>query len=252
MILLWGVAEDQPLAAVARVLERSRARVVFVNQREVFSTSVEIGVDYEVEGRVTLGSRTFDLHTVTAAYIRPYETYAVSDCVGSRTNSDWEHAARCDQLLWASADVAPSLIVNRPASMAASISKPYQQGSLVASGFLVPDTLITTDPDAVREFSERHEIVIYKSVGSVRSIVTRLDRKDSDRLKNVVCCPTQFQEYVPGTDYRVHVVGERVFATRVMSTADDYRYAEHEEKPSTSSVQTFIRRSSNIAVISHV
>jgi len=31
--------------------------------------------------------------------------------------------------------------------------------------------------------------------------------------------------YVPGTDYRVHVMGEEVFACAIRSPADDYRYA---------------------------
>ena len=38
-------------------------------------------------------------------------------------------------------------------------------------------------------------------------------------------CPTQFQEYIPGSDVRVHVAGESVIATEIDSTADDYRYA---------------------------
>jgi glutathione synthase/RimK-type ligase-like ATP-grasp enzyme len=38
----------------------------------------------------------------------------------------------------------------------------------------------------------------------------------------------QFQRYVPGDNVRVHVVGERVFATRVKSEAVDYRYAQQE------------------------
>jgi glutathione synthase/RimK-type ligase-like ATP-grasp enzyme len=42
----------------------------------------------------------------------------------------------------------------------------------------------------------------------------------------VSVCPTQFQEYIAGIDYRVHVVGRDVFACRIVSTADDYRRAE--------------------------
>ena len=44
-------------------------------------------------------------------------------------------------------------------------------------------------------------------------------------LDDVRWCPTQFQQYVPGKDYRVHVVGEEVFACEIISEADDYRYA---------------------------
>jgi glutathione synthase/RimK-type ligase-like ATP-grasp enzyme len=40
-----------------------------------------------------------------------------------------------------------------------------------------------------------------------------------------VNCPSQFQQYIPGTDFRVHVVGDEVFSCEIRSEADDYRYA---------------------------
>ena len=46
-----------------------------------------------------------------------------------------------------------------------------------------------------------------------------------ERLERIRWCPTQFQAFVPGTNVRVHVVGEHVFATAVDSAATDYRYA---------------------------
>lgn len=42
---------------------------------------------------------------------------------------------------------------------------------------------------------------------------------------NIRWCPTQFQELVPGTDVRVHVVGPEVFASAIDSNVVDYRYA---------------------------
>jgi glutathione synthase/RimK-type ligase-like ATP-grasp enzyme len=43
-------------------------------------------------------------------------------------------------------------------------------------------------------------------------------------LEDIVSCPTQFQQCINGTDYRVHVVGEEAFASEVLCDADDYRY----------------------------
>jgi glutathione synthase/RimK-type ligase-like ATP-grasp enzyme len=97
-----------------------------------------------------------------------------------------------------------------------------------AAGFQVPETLITTNPDAVRDFYRNHEAVIYKSISGIRSIVSRLTPQHLARLNDVQWCPSQFQEYVPGSDFRVHVVGSKVFAARVSSTADDYRYASRQ------------------------
>jgi glutathione synthase/RimK-type ligase-like ATP-grasp enzyme len=84
---------------------------------------------------------------------------------------------------------------------------------------------VTTDPAAVSRFQARHGRLIYKSVSGVRSIVTRLDDSGGQALADVANCPTQFQEYIPGVDVRVHVAGGRVIATEIASTADDYRYA---------------------------
>jgi glutathione synthase/RimK-type ligase-like ATP-grasp enzyme len=112
--------------------------------------------------------------------------------------------------------------------MASNDSKPYQSQLIRSAGFSVPETLVTTDPDAARAFWRRHGDVIYKSVSSIRSIVTRLTLEHIERMRDVRWCPTQLQAYVHGQDYRVHVVGQRLFATAITSSADDYRYASRQ------------------------
>jgi len=62
----------------------------------------------------------------------------------------------------------------------------------------------------------------------VRSIVSRLSPEHLSRFEDIAWCPTQFQQYIPGTDYRVHVVGDKGFACTVVSAADDYRYARRQ------------------------
>jgi glutathione synthase/RimK-type ligase-like ATP-grasp enzyme len=46
--------------------------------------------------------------------------------------------------------------------------------------------------------------------------------QDLDLVRNL---PTQFQEYIPGTNVRVHTIGRKHFATEIESDAVDYRYA---------------------------
>jgi glutathione synthase/RimK-type ligase-like ATP-grasp enzyme len=121
--------------------------------------------------------------------------------------------------------LTPALVVNRPSVMASNNSKPYQAAAIGALGFATPETLITTDPAAAAAFWAAHGAVIYKSISGVRSIVSRLGPVHRDRLADVAWCPTQFQEYVAGDDFRVHVVGGEIFASRITSAADDYRYA---------------------------
>jgi glutathione synthase/RimK-type ligase-like ATP-grasp enzyme len=80
--------------------------------------------------------------------------------------------------------------------------------------------------EALAFYDECRGRVIYKSISAERSIVKRLKPDDFARLDLIRDCPTQFQEMIPGTDLRVHTVGERLFATEVVSNGVDYRYAE--------------------------
>ena len=87
---------------------------------------------------------------------------------------------------------------------------------------------MTTDAEALRRFSARWGDVIFKGLGGARTRAARLDSNDSDRLAHLSTCPTQFQAFVPGVNYRVHVVGEKAFAVRVFSDSVDYRYGGYE------------------------
>jgi glutathione synthase/RimK-type ligase-like ATP-grasp enzyme len=99
-----------------------------------------------------------------------------------------------------------------------------------AQGFPVPETLVTTDRAALEAFWEKHRQIVYKSISGVRSIVTRLSPSHRERFGDLANCPTQFQQWISGTDVRVHVVGDDVFACRVTSSATDYRYPRNEEE----------------------
>ena len=141
-------------------------------------------------------------------------------------NSDlWRRALELGDLLLSWAELTPALVLNRPSAMASNDSKPCQSSWIESLGFRIPETLITTDPAAAGQFCEEHERVIYKSISGVRSIVTRVTYQHLAKLDDVVFCPTQFQEYIPGMEYRVHVVGDKIFASAIRSEADDYRYA---------------------------
>lgn len=111
-------------------------------------------------------------------------------------------------------------------SMSSNSSKPYQAQLIRKHGFNIPETLITNDPNAVIEFRNKFEKVVYKSISSIRSIVQVLSDEDVERLKSILWCPVQFQEYVDGLNVRVHVIGDKVFATSIETDFTDYRYAK--------------------------
>jgi hypothetical protein len=229
VILLWGLAAEGPLARVRDELAQMGAACLLVNQHDVLATEVRLEVGPEVCGYVRTPEARVALEDVTAAYLRPYDSGAVPDVRSAgRPSAEWRHALTVEELLWSWADVTPALVVNRASAMAANGSKPFQAELIRRFGFAVPGTLLTSDPTAAAAFWERHGEVIYKSVSGVRSIVSRLGPAHRERLADVASCPTQFQAYVPGTEYRVHVVGEELFVCRIVSEATDYRYhGEH-------------------------
>ncbi|MDH4099947.1 MAG: RimK domain-containing protein ATP-grasp [Nitrospirota bacterium] len=227
MILLWGVMQDKPLAAVHGALQRQGAEVRVIDQLDILETGVDLTVDGRVEGRVTVGDVSIDLGDVTAVYLRTYDWRRLPEITEAGPGSAaWQHALAVEEAIAAWLEVTPALVVNPPAAMATNNSKPFQAILIRQAGFDTPETLVTTDPAAVLEFREVHKEIVYKSVSGTRSIVSRLNDKNLDRLDDIAWCPTQFQQYVAGTDYRVHVVGDNVFACKVVSDADDYRYGE--------------------------
>jgi hypothetical protein len=232
MIFLWGMDGDPPLDAVRRALDRRKARYFFLDQRAILDTEVHLDVGVEARGHVRHRGQELRFEEVTASYIRPDDSRQLADVSAAGPQSRaWLHALSVEDALLSWTEVTPALVINRPSAMASNASKPYQLELIHALGFETPETLVTTDPDAALAFWNEHEEVIYKSVSSVRSKVARMTPQHLDRLGQVATCPTQFQEYVPGIDYRVHVVGESVFGCSVESEGDDYRYAPSDVSP---------------------
>jgi glutathione synthase/RimK-type ligase-like ATP-grasp enzyme len=64
----------------------------------------------------------------------------------------------------------------------------------------------------------------------VRSIVKELKPADERLLDKIQYLPTQFQQKLMGTNIRVHVVGDAIFATKIETGVTDYRYARRENE----------------------
>ncbi|MCC7272814.1 MAG: alpha-L-glutamate ligase [Alphaproteobacteria bacterium] len=233
MMLFCGIPSEPPLAlAIAAAAAAGYPHAVF-NQRDSHAASIELMVrDGHVDGRLDLRDGPLELDRVTGVLTRLVEPASLPE--SRRRLADPVARRRAETVAaglseWL--ELTPARVLNRNAAGASNMSKPYQAAMVRRAGFRSPPTLLTNDPDCVRDFRRRHGRVVYKSISSVRSIVRELTDADDDAIARVRALPTQFQALVPGVDIRVHVVGERLFATEIASPAVDYRYAARDGLP---------------------
>lgn len=240
-VLLWGVPSEPPMAMVARAVSDAGGDGVVVRPGGI-GQRLEVAIHgsgfdgsgmsaSQVSGTLLVDGRCVPLDGVTGVYLRPVEPELVPELAGlDAAGPQLAAARRVHDLLTGFTEVAPQhsgcRVANPLSAMTSNGSKPYQAQLIVEHGFTTPSTLVTTDPDEVLAFADRHGQVVYKSASGVRSVVSTFDPvADRRRLDLLKWCPVQFQERVSGPDVRVHVVGSQAFAAIVDSTAVDYRYA---------------------------
>lgn len=234
MILLYGQQGDGPLEHVLTAVRETGSRYVFVEQNALHLTGLAFGEDHQCkDAELTVAGARVPLGDVTSVYARPLEPCLMHLSSLQAERIRWMHQHLMDWL-----DTCDACVVNRPRAMQSNASKPLQAQIIGATGFRVPPTLVTNDVAQVRDFIREHKRVIYKSTSGIRSIVREFDDAAEARLGLLAALPVQFQAYISGVDIRVHVVGSRVFATEVRSTAIDYRYAARERDEQVEMVET--------------
>ena len=230
MILLCGIPSEPPLAMVRAALAELDAPTVVFNQRDFASAHFEFDLAPErISGSLSINGTRHDLSDITGVYMRLIEEQALPEfCQLAPQSPAREQCRNLHAALLQWMEITPSRIINRCRPMASNSSKPYQAQLISQVGFSIPETLITNDPALVREFYAQHRRVIYKSISGIRSIVQELTPADMARLELIRWCPTQFQAFVEGTNMRVHVIGQEVFATSIETDVTDYRYARRQ------------------------
>lgn len=117
------------------------------------------------------------------------------------------------------------LWVNTPQAIEQHRYKTHQLKLLSEAGLRVPHTLVTNDGDALKDFFHQMKgQVIFKPVagGAHTQQVTEADL-EPERLQHLVNAPVQFQEFVPGMDIRVYLVGHELFAAEIQAETLDFR-----------------------------
>jgi len=120
-------------------------------------------------------------------------------------------------------DALPVAWVSPPKAIETAMMKTWQLPAARAAGLEIPQTLVTSDPDAARAFVDRLglERVVCKAFSATPENwrETRLvGEAEYAVLDRVALAPVIFQEFVPAeVDLRVTVVGERLFPAAIHS-----------------------------------
>ncbi len=220
MIVAVSHARDEHAPPVLAALRRIGARAVLLDLAD-FPLRATLALAYGGRGRPRSVLRTpggtIDPREVRAIWWRRPEPF---DLGRGLSRVDAEFSFR--ELLEALGGLAASLDatwVNDPWRDAAASHKPRQLALAERLGLRVPATLVTSDADRARAFlARRRGATVHKTLHGMGETwrPTRLVRaRDLSRLDALRWAPVVFQEYVPGVDVRVTVVGDRVFPIEI-------------------------------------
>ena len=114
---------------------------------------------------------------------------------------------------------------SHPSALADAAYKPRQLAMLKQAGLAVPPTLVTNDPDAVRNFGAAFgdlivkplaESIVYESGGEALVYTRRVNPAELANLEGVEATAHLFQQWQPKRfEARVTVVGDRLFPVAI-------------------------------------
>jgi glutathione synthase/RimK-type ligase-like ATP-grasp enzyme len=229
MVLLYGIPGDGPFELVADALEAANKPFVIVNPQQFkkldFIFYIEDGI---IKGELVFDATSYPLEEFTGIYNRGIEFSAIPEAALLDKNSaEYMQYNQMFQVLNQWIEIADCRVVNKGSAMSSNGSKPYQS-TLIYKFFPPPPTLVTNSPSLVLQYQRQHGEIIYKSASSVRSVVRTISNNKIPNLSSIRHCPTLFQQRLVGCNYRVHVIGKKVFAVKAASQTVDYRYSSRE------------------------
>lgn len=174
-----------------------------------------------------LPDASFDLSHVKGAYFRrPGMPEALSDLREvERSYSALEWYAALQSLYWAIGE----RWLNPPHLITLAENKIYQLTLARTLGFLIPDTLVSNDPAAAKEFASRGQIIgkplrnaVVKGPTADRVVfTTRVSINELTDPQSIRACPMILQREIRKQfDVRATVVGNQVFAATIDSQSD--------------------------------
>ena len=229
VVLIISALQDGHVGPVMRELSRRGVQAELLDHRQ-FPLHLALQFEYRNGcsnfslGRP--GEAGFDMRQVGAIWWRRPQPFGSVEQMtdesarrfaNSEASTAFQGLYQCLEAGW----------VNRPDRDARASHKPWQLQVAQSVGLPVPTTLMTSDPQAAREFFHAcDEKVVYKQFIALPENwrETRILSKEAlSRADSISYAPVIFQEYVEAeAEVRITVIGERIFAAAVDLRKADY------------------------------
>ncbi len=223
-ILILGSAEDSHAAYLKKALTEKGIENDYLDSRQ-FPTQLKISWQ-PVKGTGSLvlaNGKKLAFSEIKSIFWRTY--YGVK--VPQLSNSYQQNIATNDSMgvLRSFMEATAEKWVNSWQAYQFHKEKPLQLGLANKIGVTIPATIVTNDAAEIIEFAESYPQVIFKPVygGSHTQFLTK-EHLDKQRLNLALSIsPVTLQEYIPGTNIRSYVLGDKVYSAEIRSGSLDFR-----------------------------
>ncbi|MGH3718168.1 MAG: ATP-grasp ribosomal peptide maturase [Pseudonocardiaceae bacterium] len=232
VVLVVGAVGDWSLDTVASALDRRGVRTFRLTTSDFpqrMTLRAQLGDRWR--GPITLAGQTVNVEDVTAVYYRHPRDFDLPTGL-SEPERRFAHAQARVGLGGVLASL-PARWVNHPCAISDNEYKPRQLATAVAVGFRTPQTLITNDQDAVREFAAATGEIILKPLamgsldeaGAISSLYTvKPAPADLADLGSVRVTAHLFQQWIePQYAVRVTTIGDVLFPVAIHAHSEAAR-----------------------------
>lgn len=224
MILVVSYPGEEHTDSVVRLLEQKGREVVRMDLADFPATGLKLNwsnnggapqywIDTPARGPV-------DIAPARVGWWRRVRPFSVDPAISSEHDRAFVNSETSQAVNGMLDALGSCTWVNPREADTAAHHKPYQWAVARQVGLRLPRTLVTNKPEEARAFINSIGVgkVVFKAfLASVEAWrETRLiEPADMDRLDLVKYAPVIFQEFIPGVDLRVTVIGDAVFAAEI-------------------------------------
>lgn len=231
VLVVTHSGDNESIDFVTRALETRGAEVIRLNT-DCFPVELGLSLTTTQNGAqsVLLSANAHDLSDVDAVWYRRMRHARGLEEMDPQVERG--AVLESEATLLGLINTLDAFVLDPPHRIRYAEQKPLQLKFAKALGLKIPRTLITNQPDEVRDFYERCDgkiitkmlssFAIYDEDQEQVVFTTPVESEHLDMLDGLRYCPMVFQEMVPkALELRVTVVGERVFAASVDSQASE-------------------------------